>query len=198
MIDQRCSQGHSLVDLIDYWAGDLDREQAGRIEERIFGCTECGERLADIEGMSRAIFQVVRAGRFHSVLTEAMLNRLSRDGVRIRTYTLQPGATIPCAIWADDELVVSRLRADFAGFEHVVVALQLETGEELSRVVDIPIVPGQTELLDGVSANRLRALPPTRLRIVLSGTRAGREEIIGEFGLKHEGVNVRPRTGDDL
>jgi hypothetical protein len=133
----------------------------------------------------------VRTGRFHSVLTESLLNRLSRDGMRIRTYTLEPGTIVPCAVWADDELIVSRLRADFTGLDEVTVALQLENGEELSRVPGIPIAPGQTELLDAVSADRLRHLPPTRLRLVLTATRAGKEQVIGEYGLEHAG-NMAP------
>ena len=114
MTEERCSRGHAIADLVDYWVGDVDREQAERIENCIFDCAECGERLADIEAMSRGLSEVVRAGRFHSVVTESLLNRLSRDGMRIRTYTLDPGTMIPCAVWADDDLVVSRLRGDFA------------------------------------------------------------------------------------
>lgn len=188
MTGERCSRGHAVADLVEYWAGDVDLEQAERIEERIFECAECGEHLADIEAISGGISEVVRSGRFHSVLTESLLNRLSRDGMRIRTYTLERGAIIPCAVWADDDLVVSRLRADFTGVEHVTVTLQLESGAELSCVPDIPIAPGQTELLDAVSAHRLRQLPPTRLRLVVTGTRAGKEQVLGEYGLEHAGT----------
>ena len=191
MTGERCSRGHDVGDLVDYWAGDVEGDRAERIEQRIFECADCGERLAHIEAMSRGISEVVRSGRFHSVLTESLLNRLSRDGMRIRMYTLEHGAIIPCAVWADDDLVVSRLRADFTGVEQVTVALQLESGDELSRVPDIPIAPGQTELLDAVSADRLRQLPPTRLRLVLTGTRAGKEEVLGEYGLEHAG-NMAP------
>jgi hypothetical protein len=191
MTEERCNRGHTVADLVDYWIADVDREQAERIEQRIFECAGCGECLADIEAMSRGVSEVVRGGRFHSILTESLLNRLSRDGMRIRTYTLERGAIIPCAVWADDDLIVSRLRADFTGVEQVTVALQLESGDELSRVSNIPIAPGQTELLDAVSADRLRQLPPARLRLVLTGTRAGKEHVIGEYGLEHAG-NMAP------
>jgi hypothetical protein len=191
MTEERCRGGHAIADLLDYWVADVDSEQASRIEERVFECAECAQRLGDLEAMARGISEVVRAGRFHCVLTESLLNRLSRDGMRIRTYTLERGAIIPCAVWADDDLIVSRLRADFAGLDQVTVALQFENGEELSRVPGIPIAPGQTELLDAVSADRLRRLPPTRLRMVLTATRAGKEEVIGEYGLEHAG-NMAP------
>ena len=95
MTGERCSRGHAFSELVDYWAGDGDRDQAERIEEQIFECADCGGQLADIAAMGRALSEVVRAGRFHSVLTEALLNRLSRDGMRIRMYTLEPGAVIP-------------------------------------------------------------------------------------------------------
>lgn len=188
MTGERCSRGHAFSELVDYWAGDGDQNQAERIEEQTFECPACGEHLANIVAMGQAVSEVVRSGRFHSVLTESLLNRLSRDGMRIRTYTLEPGTLVPCAVWAHDDLIVSRLRGDFAGVEQVTVALQLESGDELSRVPNIPIAPGQTELLDGVSADRLRRLPPTRLRVILTGTRAGKEQVIGEYGLEHAGT----------
>ena len=188
MTDERCSRGHAFADLVDYWAGDADHELTELIEEQIFECAECGERLADIVAMGHAVSQVVRSGRFQSILTESLLNRFARDGMRIRTYTPEAGAMIPCAVWADDDLIVARLRADFTGFEEVTLAMRRENGDELSRVSGIPIAPGQTELLDGISADRLRQIPAMRVRLVLSGTRVGREEIIGEYGLEHAGT----------
>ena len=191
MTDERCARGTAFADLVAYWAGDIDAGQTERIEAHIFDCAECAERLANVEAMSRGIAAAVRGAHFHGLITDSILNRLSREGMRIRTYTLEPGKTIPCAVWADDDLLVSRIRADFTGFDRVTLVQTLETGVELSRASEIPVPPGPGEIINAVSAERVRQLPSTRLRMVLSGTSGGREQIIGEYGLEHAGALTR-------
>jgi hypothetical protein len=191
MTDERCARGTAFADLVDYWAGDADSEQNERIEAHLFDCAECAERLADVETMARGIATAVRGARFLGLITDSVLNRLSRDGMRIRTYMLEPGKTIPCAVWAGDDLIVSRIRADFTGFDCVTLVQTLGAGNEISRVADIPVPPGPGEIINAVSAERVRQLPSTRLHMVLSGTIGGRVQIIGEYGLDHAGSLTR-------
>ncbi len=191
MTEERRARGTAFADLVDYWAADVDGERLARLEAHVFECAECAARLADVEAMTRAIAAAVAHARFHGLVTDSLLNRLSRDGMRIRTYTPEAGTTIPCAVWADDDLIVTRIRADFTGFERVTLVLKIDGGNELSRMSEISVPPGPGEIIDAVSADRLRQLPSTRLRLVLSGTKAGRDEIIGEYGLEHAGTMTR-------
>ena len=103
MTGTRCPAPIEFADVVDYWAGDLTRADEDRIEEHVFTCADCAREMAAAEGLARGIAAVVREGRLHSVVTEAILNRLSADGVRIRTYTLESEAIVPCAVWADDD-----------------------------------------------------------------------------------------------
>ena len=57
-------------------------------EEHVFTCADCARELAAAEALTRGITAVAREGRLHTVVTDAILNRLAADGVRIRTYTL--------------------------------------------------------------------------------------------------------------
>jgi hypothetical protein len=68
----------------------------------------------------------MRGAQFKSIVTDSVVNSLSRDGMRIRTYTPDPGKTIPSAVWTDEDLIVTRLRANFTGFEQVRVAPRTE------------------------------------------------------------------------
>src|SRR5262249_30184251 len=124
-------------------------------------------------------------------VTDEFLNRLAEEGVRIRTYTLEPGQVVPCAVWADDDLIVTRIRADFSGVDSVSLVTSRATGEELGRLADVAVPPGPRELIDAVSASQLRRLPPTTVRLTLTGHAADGDRTLGEYVLEHAGVFKR-------
>lgn len=187
-----CARGVDFADVVDYWTGDLTGNEAEQVEAHLFECAECARYLEEVVAIGRAIGAGMRGAHFQSIVTDSVLNSLSRDGLRIRTYTPDPGKTIPCAVWADDDLIVTRLRADFTGFEQVELLLARGDGVELSRIKDIPVGAATREIVDAVPAVRLRALPACRLRLVLSGVREGKQQVIAEYGLEHVGNEVRP------
>ena len=163
MTDTRCPSPIGFADVVDYWAGDLTRAEEDRIEEHVFTCAACARELAAAEALARGIAAVVREGRLHSVVTDGILNRLAADGVRVRMYTLDGTAIVPCAVWADDDLVVARIRADFAGVDAVTIVTRQASGDEISRLSDVAVRPGQREILNAFSADHLRTLPATRV-----------------------------------
>ncbi len=191
MTDEQCSRGASFGDLLDYWVGELDPGSTDHIEAHLFECAECAERLANIATMAAAVAEAVRGARVQSIVTDAVLNRLARDGVRIRTFAPEPGTFTPCAIWPEDDLIVSRLRGDFSGYDELTLVLKADEGLELSRNIDIPLISGTREILTATSASRLRRLPSMRLRLIVSGKRGETEEVIGEYGLEHGGAMSR-------
>ena len=191
MTERRCTTPIDLVDIVDYWAGDLPQTDADRLEEHVFACAECARHLGEGAALARGIAAVVRQGRFHSIVTDALLNRLARDGVRIRTYTLEPGVVVPCSVWTDDDLVVTRIRADFSGVDSMTVVTRLASGQEVGRLSDIFVRPGQMEIIDAISASILRRLPSTSVRLTVTGRTAAGERTIGEYVLEHEGTFER-------
>ena len=109
----------------------------------------------------------------------------------MRTFAPEPGRVIPCAIWPDDDLIVTRLKGDFTGYEQVTMVLKANEGAELSRDEDIPLTAGAREIITVFSAAELRKLPSMRLQILVSGTRNGIEQTIGDYGLEHGGAMNR-------
>jgi anti-sigma factor RsiW len=91
MTGERCSRGAPFGDLLDYWADDLDQHDAERVEAHVFECAECANRLADIATVADAVADAVRGARVQSVISDTVLNKLSRDGVRVRTYAPRTG-----------------------------------------------------------------------------------------------------------
>jgi len=188
MSDTRCSTPIAFDDVVDYWAGDLTRADEDRIEEHVFACAACARELAAAEALAAGIAAVVREGRLNTVVTDAILNRLAADGVRIRTYTLEGSGVVPCAVWADDDLVVARLRADFAGVDAITIVTRQASGEEISRLADVPVHPGQREILNAFSAAHLRHLPATRVQVSVTAQAGGHERTLAEYTLEHGGV----------
>ncbi len=192
MSTTRCPAPIGFADAVDYWSGDLTRVEEDRIEDHVFTCSECARELAVAEALARGVAAVARQGRLHSVVTEAILNRLAADGVRIRTYTLEGPAVVPCAVWADDDLVVARIRADFSGVASVNIVTRRASGEEISRLTNVSVRPGQREILNALSAAHLRKLPATPVRVTVTAPLAGAERTIAEYALEHAGAFERP------
>jgi hypothetical protein len=195
MTGPSCPAPIAFADVVDYWAGELTRVEEDRIEEHVFSCDACARELADGETLARGIGAVARDGRLHSIVTDAILNRLAADGVRIRMFTLDGSGVVPCAVWAGDDLVVSRLRADFADADSVTIVTRLASGEEISRLADIPIQPGQREILNAFSAARLRKLPATRVSVSVIARAGSDERKLAEYTLEHGGSFDRPSGG---
>ena len=190
-----CSTPLPFADVVDYWAGELTKAEEDRIEEHVFSCDPCARELADGERLARGIGAVARDGRLDSVVTEAILNRLAADGVRIRMFTLDGSGIVPCAVWAGDDLIVSRIRADFADADSVTIVTRLPSGEEIARVADIPIQPGQREILNTYSAAHLRQLPATRVSVSVTTRTGSDERMLAEYTLEHGGSLDRHSGG---
>ncbi|HEY7195257.1 MAG TPA: zf-HC2 domain-containing protein [Gemmatimonadales bacterium] len=190
-----CSAPLPFADVVDYWAGELTKAEEDWIEEHVFSCEACARELADGERLARGIGAVARDGRLYSVVTDAILNRLAADGVRIRTFTLEGSGIVPCAVWAGDDLIVSRIRADFADADAVTIVTRLPSGEEIARVDDIAIRPGQREILNAYSAAHLRQLPATRVSVSVTARVGGGERMLTEYTLEHGGALDRQSGG---
>ena len=182
-----CTNPISSADIFDYWAGELDARDDERVENHAFSCAACAAALAEGEVLTDAVRRLVRSGTFHSLVSDSVLNRLARDGARIRTFSVRPGDVVPCAVWDDDDVIVTRLRGDFSGVDRVSVVATLGSGEELSRSEDIAVRPGQEELIEATSADWIRQLPATTVRFRVIAGREGDERVLGEYTLTHAG-----------
>lgn len=186
MPDEHLSQG----ELADYWTPDVSAgATTERIEAHIFACADCARRLEATRTLIGAVSDAVRSGEFQAIITDTVLNRLARDGARVRTFTLEPGAVVPCAVWADDDVIVVRLRADFTGLEAVSLVTQL-AGQEIDRVLEVPVRAAAGELLEAFSAAQLRQVPRAEIRLRVFGSRGGTggDELIAEYVLDHAGA----------
>lgn len=182
-----CTNPISSADIFEYWAAELDPRDEERVEHHVFTCARCAASLAEGEALTAGLRRLVRSGTFHSLVSESMLNRLARDGARIRTFSVRPGDVVPCAVWDGDDVIVTRLRGDFSGVDNVSVVATLGTGQELSRSDGIVVRPGQEELIEATSAEWIRQLPATTVQFRVTTTQGGEERLLGEYTLTHAG-----------
>ena len=106
-------------------------------------------------------------------------------------FTLEGSAVIPCAVWADDDLIVSRIRADFSGADSVSIVTRRASGEEIRRVSDIAVRPGQSEILNAFSAAHLRRLPATQVHVTVTAHSGSGDRTVAEYTLEHGGAFER-------
>jgi anti-sigma factor RsiW len=176
-----------MDDLTDYAAGELPETEAAAIEEHLFSCADCGARAAEFDVLVRAIQPAVRSAAVGGFTTDHVLNRLARDGVRVRTYTLSPGAVVPCAVWDDDELMALRLRGDFGGAREFTLS-QRVAGTEVSRVTGQLGTSSAGEIIHVVPAAWVRQLPVVEVQVLLTAHEDGEERAVGSYTLVHGGL----------
>ena len=175
-----------LAQLTGYAAGELSAAEAATIEEHLFACADCGARAAEFDAIAGAIPAAVRSAEIGGFVTDAVLNRLEREGVRVRSYALAPGAVVPCALWSDDELMVLRLRGDF-GTASEFTLTQLVSGAELVRVTGQVVPSSYGEVIYTMPAASIRHLPAVNVEVLLTTADAGKERPVGTYTLAHGG-----------
>ena len=181
----------SFGELAEYWTSDISTADAERIETHVFECARCARLLAEAEQLRAGIGALALEGGFQAFVTDSFLNQLARDGVRVRSYSLDPGDSIRCSAWVDDEIMVARLRADFTGIAAVDAEMRLPSGEPWGQSTDVPVRDGATEIVLALPASRVRSAPvgPMRLTLRASGSPPG--TVIAEYTFNHEGAHER-------
>lgn len=183
----RCDAPVTDDELLDYWTGAMEVAAAERLEEHLFSCASCAARLEAMVSLGARLTALVRRGRVSGVVSRALFNRLQRDGVHVRVYSLLPGERVPCAAFPDDDLLILSLRADFSGTDAVGVSLKGPDDALLEEVADVPVARDDRELLWASRADVIRQLPSTRVRITVRSQAPG-APVLGEYELDHTAI----------
>jgi hypothetical protein len=170
--------------LVDYWSGALPPRQSDSLEEHVFNCPVCAGRLDAVASIASGITSLARQGRLSGIISRATLNQLQHDGVRVRVYSLSPGDVVPCAVFPDDDLVVTSIRGDFCGIDAVTISVSGSAPLVGVILDDVPVWAAQGELLWATPGSLIRQMPTSR--VTLTVTAAGADgQRIGEYILDH-------------
>lgn len=105
-------------------------------------------------------------------------------GLRLRVYTLKPGASVNCTIAPGDDFVISYLQAPLAGVPRLDVVIDDPTPGQF-RLDDVPFDPATDALTLVPSAALLRSLGTTQQRTWLVAVADTQERVLGEYTFNH-------------
>jgi hypothetical protein len=188
MTSSRCQTPIALEALVAYWLGELAAPAEEPVEEHLFRCASCVRHLEAIAALGAGIRAAVRDGAVQALITPSFLELMQRQGMRIRQYRVEPGATVACTIHADDDAVVGRMQVALAGVNRVdaLHRLDLHDGRVREwRVADVPFGPDAGELLLLPSAAMLKRLPAHALRVELLAIDDHAERSLGTYTFAH-------------
>ena len=184
----RCHTPLSEEELLDYWIHATPANEVDGIEEHLFSCDDCSARLEAMSSLGAGLSALVRRGHVAGVVSRALLNRIQRDGVQVRLYSLSPGERVPCAAYPGDDLMVLALRADLSGSESVTLSLTDVDDAVVGQAADAPVGRDDGEILWAVPADAVRRIPSSRLRVKLSSS-APDTTVLAEYELEHTSLD---------
>jgi hypothetical protein len=167
-----------------WWADDLPGAERRLLEEHLLACGECAARLRAAGAVADGVRALVRRGRVPSVLVPAALERLRREGRRIREYRVAAGGGVHCTVAPEDEVLVARLEVPPRDAPRLDLVSRVDAGEE-ERVPDLPLDPGARELILAVPIDVVRARPAHVQVLRLLAVRPEGERPLGEYTFLH-------------
>jgi len=172
--------------LMDYWVALLPAAETDAVEEHLFECDQCGDRLRETVALADALRALARSGVLFVVVSEALVQQASGAGQRVREYSVAPGETVLCTVSADDDFLIARLAADLGGTARVDLSFTDLSGVERQRLTDIPIRAQDGGVVLQESVTWAKASPSTSMIARLLAVDAnGSEELIAEYTFHH-------------
>src|SRR5688572_6809176 len=170
--------------LAAWWLGELPEAQAAALEEHLFGCAHCTRTAETLAALARGVRAAVQDGRVSMVVSAPFVEAMRQAGLRLREYRVEAGGSVSCTIRADDDAVVSRIRAPLAGVERLDLARMQAGGPEV-RLADIPFDAESGEVLVVPSAAWLKTMPAFTMRMRLIAVGDAGERQLGEYTFNH-------------
>jgi hypothetical protein len=169
--------------LLDWWCGE---PLAGRrrVEEHMLGCNPCNARLGVLQRMADGIATLLREGELTAVVAPAVLDRLRREGRRIREYAVPAGGGVQCTVGPDDDLLLARLGVELRGVSRLDLVSRIDDGPE-HRLSDLPFDPASSELLLLPPVALIRERPSHLQTFELRAVAAQGETVIGRYAFHH-------------
>jgi anti-sigma factor RsiW len=183
------TEGHlDFEKLAAYWLDELSAGDAETAEEHFFACTACAGRLEWLAELSHGVRSAVRTGALGMVVSAPFVEAMKRAGMRLREYRTDPDTTTNCTIRADEDAVISRLRAPLTGVTRLDMMNRVEVAGVAQgevRVEDVPFDAASGELVFIPPPAQLKKMPAHRLRVKLVAVEDVGERVLGEYTFAH-------------
>ena len=170
--------------LLDWWAGELPGSERRRLEEHLLSCEACSVRAEVSSGIVQGLQDLVRRGDLPTVVMAPVVERLRREGRRIREYRLPPGGGVLCTVGPDDDVVLARLSADLHDVARLDLVSRIDDGAE-HRLRDLPFDPSAGEVVLAPSVDALRRRPAHVERMRLVAVEPEGDRLLGDYTFDH-------------
>ena len=167
-----------------WWAGELAPPERRRLEAHLLACDHCAARLRLAGAVAGGVRALVQQGRVPVVLTLGTLERLRREGRKVREYRVASGGAVHCTVAPEDDVLVARLELPAGGDARVDLVSRLGDGEG-ERLSDLPLEPGASELILATPIDVIRSLPASVLVLRLVAVRPEGERLLGDYTFRH-------------
>ena len=183
---KRCANPMDSGVLADYWLAALAGQEEDAVEEHLFTCDGCVQRLREVIALAEGIRALAREGSLRMFVSDAFLKRAAEDGLRVRQYAVAPGGRVECTVTAEDDILIGRLAANLSGVARVDFCMCDETGVERLRLEDVPVDSETGNVIFQESITFAKAMPSSRMILRLVGfDEGGTERPIGEYAFNH-------------
>ena len=181
-----CTHPIDAALLADYWLSAMTEPAADAVEEHLFTCDECGDRLREIVTLAEGIRKLAREGSLLMVVSDAFLQRIAQEGLRVREYAPPQGGSVECTVTADDDILIGRLALNLRGAKRVDLCICDQRGVERLRLPDIPFDPGAGSVAFQQSITYAKgAASETMIARLVSMDEATGERLLGEYTFHH-------------
>jgi len=180
-----CSDPIDAELLTEYWLSSLSEADEARIEEHLFGCDSCGDRLRELIALAEAIRKLAGEGNLRVIISDSFLECAAAHGLRVRQYSPPAGGGVNCTVTVNDDLLIGRLASDLSGARRVDIAMCDQAGQERGRLRDIPFNQSQREVIFNEPIERARASPANVLVLKLLAVDEGEDHLIGTYTFNH-------------
>ena len=181
-----CANPIDAAVLADYWLGALAKSDEEAVEEHLFGCDACGDRLRETIALAEGISRVAREGSLVTVVSDAFVEHVRARGLRVREYAPPRSGSVECTVGAEDDFLIGHLAADLSGASRIDLCFCDREGVEQMRLADIPFIAGSGGVKFQQSITYAKAAPSETMIARLVGyDEAGGERLIGEYTFNH-------------
>jgi hypothetical protein len=182
----KCMNPIDAAVLADYWLAALATRDEAAVEEHLFECDICGQRLREVIALAENIRHLAREGSLRMVVSDAFLKRAGEEGLHIRQYAPPSGGSVECTVTAEDDLLIGRLAANLTDVTRVDLCICNESGVEQLRLPDIPFHSGTSSVIYQESITFAKAAPTNRMIMrLVTVDQSGSERPLGEYTFNH-------------
>jgi hypothetical protein len=171
---------------MDYWLGVLTAPDEDVVEQHLIACDTCGAALREGIALAEGLRALARSGNLDVIVSDALVQRASDAGARIREYAPPHGGSVQCTVAADDDMLLARLAADVARAGQIDLSWCDLGGTEHRRMVDIPVDQATGVVVCQQSMAWAKASPTASMVArLLAVDPSGTEHLLGEYTFHH-------------